>query len=1105
MRTKHILTALAIPALFAACVADDFNEAVTGSDMAQRALLSEDFKLNFGGPDTRFSAGDAGAPLEFSYEVGDAIGGAIIDRFDPTQTDPVKRFPIVPYVSTNHPFVLNAQGEWAIEHTMVEGNYLFYFPYNENNHARTAPVYSIPVMQDLSDKDGKFDPKAAVEKYNMAVGAQFLEKEDLNASLQLVNIYGYARIKVTLDNHYAGSNVDKIVLQADNEKPFVLSGQLSNRKISTLYKSEDFAETLKTKTATSDFELLKNDTDAEGYYDEEMVRTSPVMVAKAPEGTAMEVDAQNNKTFETYIVIPAGTYEKAVNVYLYTTGGNIYAGSVADLTVDRNRVKGVEVRVGETESVPYVVTSEADWNNNVAMLTRNQKDGKAAEFIIANNDFAITNNTKYPTNGAEIKVTGDLKVAGNDVTIKNVTASEVIVEKGAKLTTDGTFSAESIENNGTLEFAVVYDEEDEDLILDYGSDVPGVKNVTNMPGATLNILEDAEVTFYLNNKCDKKSAELAHGTVNVDGMLTLDDNNGSVSENDGDIVVAENGSLRGYFKNWDKKHYPMNEADEEKWTKVYTPTITNNGEIFITKGTAKNYGIIVNNKGSEISCSKTGGSAKFENMNLGSINVADGSRLLITANDGEVILNKLDQTNWKIEDSKRQGTVAYETNSADNGKSYDFTATGKGITKLYVTGDLGITKYGEVKNIVMTGEAKDATLALPKDATLGGTLTIEKGANVAVDSEKATLTDLTIEKGATMTVNEDNEMVVDGTIDNKGTVYVGGKFNAPNTEEAKAGEFRNTSSDSEAIKFKEDQPDTNKVAFETALKALPEAYANNSSEIGTEINTWSELKVANVAACGWTGTGWMKAPFKAVTDAYQAWKGHAYTVDYRDYEKFLNSEICKAALEQGINDARTKADAALEATFAELTPETWLSTNVYVKADTNAKILNATDNETELVAGFAAYVKGTAYDSYKSGDEKAVWLSAKSYNDATNKAAEADVPAYSYIHGYAAGVENQHDYEVMKAMKSLAARNFSWFKKEADGSGAALAETDFKSYKVISDAMTLLNDLYNTTGGMSPTDRKLVENSKVLDYFDEVMENWLYTESSLTKLNEIVQ
>lgn len=1120
MRTKHILTALAIPALFAACVADDFNEAVTGSDMAQRALLSEDFKLNFDGADTRFDAGE-GSGLSFSYETGDKIGGAIIDEFS-YGDDKEKVFTVVPYVSTNHPFVRNAQGEWTIEHTMVEGNYLFYFPYNENNHARTAPMYSIPVMQDLSGKDGKFDPKAAVEKYSMAVGAQFLDKEDLSASLQLVNIFGYARIKVVVDNHYAGGEVDKIVLRTKDNEPFKLSGQISNITVSNLYENletstTDYQNALNAMTATEDFAIAQDSKqeDEASYYEEALNQTSTVIVGKAPEGTALVEDAQRNKTFETYLVVPATGNEKYdkpedikkrdIEVYLYTTDGDIYVGEIKDFYVARNGVNGETVTVQEAKSVPYVVTSEADWNNNVAMLSKNQNGENAAVFIIANEDFAITNNTKFPTNGAEIKVSGELKVAGNNVTIKNVTASEVIVEKGAKLTTDGTFSAESIENNGTLEFAVVYDEKDEDLILDYGSDVPGVKNVTNMPGATLNILEDAEVTFYLNNKCDKKSAELAHGTVNVDGMLTLDDNNGSVSENDGDIVVAENGSLRGYFKNWDKKHYPMNEADEEKWTKVYTPTITNNGEIFITEGTAENYGIIVNNKGSEISCSKTGGSAKFENMNLGSINVADGSRLLITANDGEVILNKLDQTNWKIEDSERQGTVAYKTNSADNGKSYDFTATGKGITKLYVTGDLGITKYGEMKNIVMTGEAEDATLALPKDATLGGTLTIEEGANVAVDSEKATLTNLTIEKGATMTVNEDNEMVVNGTIDNKGTVYVGGKFNAPNTEEAKAGEFRNTSSDSEAIKFKEDQPDTNKVAFETALKALPEAYANNSGEIGTRINTWSELKVANVAACGWTETGWMEAPFKAVTDAYQAWKGHAYTVDYKNYEEFLNSGICKAALEQGINDARTKADAALEATFAELTPETWLSTNVYVKADTNAKILNATDNETELVAGFAAYVKGTAYDSYKSGSKKAVWLSAESYNDATNKAAEADVPAYSYIHGYAAGVANQHDYEVMKAMKSLAARNFSWFKKEADGSGNALAETDFKSYKVISDAMTLINNLYNTTGGMSPTDRKLVENSKVLDYFDEVMEDWLYTESSLTKLNGIVQ
>ena len=1122
MRTKHILTALAIPALFAACVADDFNEAVTGSDMAQRALLSENFKLNFGGADTRFSAGE-GNKLEFSYETGDKIGGAIIDEYDPNGKTQEEKFEVVPYVSTNHPFVRNAQGEWTIEHTMVEGNYLFYFPYNENNHARTAPVYSIPVMQDLSGKDGKFDPKAAVEKYSMGVGAQFLDKEDLSASLQLVNIFGYLHLNIVVDNHYPDGTVDKVVLQAPTGEEFTVAGQLSNRKISNLFKilekdgQTKFDDELDNKLATTDFEILKADEETveeyredASFYDGEMARTSSVIVGKAPEGTKLSNIGQGNKGFETYMVIPATKLDREeattpvnddVTIYLYTVEGDIYSGKVDmyNFYATRNKTRNLTVEVAKTESVPYVVTSEADWNNNVAMLTRNQNGAKAAEFIIANNNFAITNNTKFPTNGAEIKVTGELKVAGNNVTIKNVIAEDVIVEEGAKLTTDGTFSATNIENNGTVDFAIVYDEEKENEIVEYN----GVKNVTNMPGATLNILKDAEIKFYLNNKCDKESAELAHGTLNVNGMLTLDSNNGSVSENDGDIVVAESGSLRGYFTNWDEKKYPEN-ADEEDIEGRYTPTITNNGEIFITTGTAVNYGDIVNSKGAEISCSKTGGSAKFENKAQGSIDVADGSRLLITANEGEVILNKLDQANWKIEGA--QGTVAYKTNSADNGKSYDFTATGKGITKLYVTGNLGITKYGDVDDIVVTGDAEDATLALPKDASLEGTLTIEKGANVAVNSEKATLNNLTIEKGATMTVNEDNNMVVNGAINNKGTVYVGGTFNAPNTPKADAGEFRNTSSDSKAIQFKEDQPDTNKIAFETALKGLADAYADNSGQIGTKIKTWSDLKVADIAACGWTDeTEWVKAPFKAVTDAYLAWKGHAYTNDYKSVIEFLSDEDYETALNEGITAARTKADAALEATFAELTPERWLGNVVYVKADATAKILNATDNTTELVAGFAGYVKGTAYDSYNKVGSKAIWLSAKSYNDATNKAAEADVPAYSYIHGYAANVEGQHDYEVMKAMKDLAARNFSWFKKGTDGSGTALIATDFVSYEVISEAMALLNNLYNTTGGMSPTERKLVENSKVLDYFDEVMEDWLYTTDSLRKLNELVK
>ena len=1108
MRTKHILTALAIPALFAACVADDFNEAVTGSDMAQRALLSEDFKLNFGGADTRFSAGDAGAPLEFSYEVGDAIGGAIIDQFDPTQTDPVKRFPIVPYVSTNHPFVLNAQGEWAIEHTMVEGNYLFYFPYNENNHARTAPVYSIPVMQDLSDKDGKFDPKAAVEKYNMAVGVQFLEKEDLNASLQLVNIYGYARIKVTLDNHYAGSNVDKIVLQADNEKPFVLSGQLSNSKISTLYKSEDFAETLKTKTATSDFELLKDDTDAEGYYDEEMVRISPVMVAKAPEGTAMEVDAQNNKTFETYIVIPAGTYEKAVNVYLYTTDGNIYAGSVANLTVDRNKVKGVEVTVRETESVPYVVTSEADWNNNVAMLTKNQKDDKAAEFIIANNDFAITNNTKYPTNGAEIKVTGDLKVAGNNVTIKNVAADNVIIEKGAKLTTNGTFAAASIENNGELVFAPVYDEEDEDEVVNYDymydGDAKvvtknGVEVVVNKATGKVTVSEKAIATFELTNEIDEDKASI-HGemTIAKDAKVTLT----AGSTNSG--LITNNGTLNGTFTNNEEIVYTAAGETKEESTNRYTPTIVNNANITIDNGTLTNEGDIENNQGAVISCVNNSNIAQINNS--GSIDVAVGSRMLITSNtNGEVILHALNQTNWTIQNKNDEtSVVAYETTAADNTTTgIDFTTTGKNITKLYVTGSLNIAKMGtSLNNIEMTEEATAATLILPEKANWNGKLTVKEGANVVITEAKAsadgmTLGDLVVEEKATLTVNEDDKLTV-STVNNNGTVYVGGYFEATTTKEENAGKGKFLStSDTGDVVFN----DSLGTEVETALAGLYTTWITNTGTVAADGTlSWGGVVDKITKETEWTNTTSASGEWKKAMDAVVKAAKLDGSITLEKFREYLQTPAVTKVIKETVDAAETAADKLLKAEIEKVTLN-WLGTDAYLEKTAGSIIKVGTEDDTTpvtLAKGFGAYISSeTGFLSGRSNSSKAekeMILSAKSYTYTAG-----DEPDFSYAPAYAGTAE----YEVLEGLNTLVNSSdvqASWF--GVNGTNKYIHANFDELLNVQTAVRKVVEKLDDTKNPLGTVERLVVESCNMDDYLLEVLD-WKYSDATIAALNDL--
>lgn len=1098
MRTKHILTALAIPALFAACVADDFNEAVTGSDMAQRALLSEDFKLNFGGPETRFSAG-SGSGLEFSYEVGDKIGGAIIDEYHPENIDEGKSpYVVVPYVSTNHPFVLNEQGEWAIEHTMVEGNYLFYFPYNENNHARTAPMYSIPVLQDLSGKDGKFDPKAAVEKYSMGVGAQFLDKEDLSASLELVNIFGYLHLNIVLDNHYPDGNVDKIVIESpksngayDENLKFALNGQLDNKGISSLFGTLEnegitaYEKALEEKNATTDFAI----TDTESaYYDEEMNEKSPVIVGKAPEGTALENIGQGNKGFETYLVIPAtdeptnGT--KEVTIYLYTTEGDIYSGTVelGDFYVTRNKVRSVEVEVEKGDAVPYVVTSEADWNNNVKMLAKNEK----ATFIIAGNDFAITNNTKYPTNGATITVSSDLKVTGNNVTIKNVNAANVIVEKGAKLTTDGTFSAANIENNGTLEFAVVYDEEDEDEIVNYGK----VTEVSNEPGATLNILKDAIVTFKLINEIDKKDATLTHGAMTVNGQVTLN----AGSENNGDITIASTGSLRGQFTNAEEVTYPVGATKEEDIENRYTPTITNNGEIYVTTGTVTNNGKVVNND--EISCSKTNSDAKF--VNAGVIELGEKVQMLITDNaNGEIILDALEQTGWSVEEDN--GTVSYKTQAADNDKSYDFGKVGTRITKLYVTGNLGITSYGEKLSSVEV--TTNATLALPESTADTpeelNELTIKKGATVTASSKGAEVGDLYVEKDARLTINSDNKMTVKNVY-NEGKVYVGGTFTTTEMTEDQAkeyeGEFRNTvGGENGNIKFAEEVMQEGEL--KTALTNLYNAWFKNATKIGVgkDFDSWEDVTAENIAdKTTWTNDSWQKTAMDAVLKA-----AGIEEMTLEEFRKYLKEDMNAKVINDLAAAAKVKADEKLAEEIKKLDNTTWLGEDAYLEQTAGSIIKVGTEDEekpTTLVDGFVAYIQDATNGFLNGKTDKGIILSAGSYS---YKA--ADVPAYSYAPAYA----GTSTYEVLEGLNTLANSTVvtDWFGE----SSQKWTTTQFNTLEGVKEAVIAVSDKMDaTTDPLTGAEKIIVEGCGITDaYVQEVILDWKYTDETIEALNAL--
>lgn len=774
MRTKHILTALALPALLAACTADDFESVSTGTQ-AQRAQLNPNLEFSFGDAETRFSAGEPGAALTFSYEVNDTVGGAIIDEYLGGGSD-IDNFIVKPYISTNHPFVYTGT-KWELKHTMVEGHYMFYFPYNENNHERGAVRYSIPVLQDLSDAaTGEFNPKAAIEKYNMSVSAKFLAKTDLSVSTQMTNLFSYPRLKVLIDNHYAGGEIDKIVLQAGASESFALNGQIDNDKLWNLYK--DYEDEIDNYNTTDAFRLTSG-----SYYEQDLNETSDIMVLKAPAGTKTTTDAQNNKSFETYFVMPAATFSNPITVYVYMASGEVYRGTIAARAFNRNKIAALEVNAEAAPNAPYVVTSEADWNNYVSLL----KKGDNVNFTVAGDNFSLSNSAKYPTVAATINVTGNLKVSGNNVTMKNVSAETITVLEGAKLTTDETLAADEIVNKGTLVLAKVVDEDGDAVTYS------GVESVVNE--GTVTVPAEAIAAFALTNEAGAKVVN--NGTMSISGS------NDATIENSGVMNISDDFENKA---NSDKNY----DGEDDNF-----PTINNSGSILALNGTLTNAGTINNAKGATVTCKSLGGTIE----NGGVINATAGSTTYITDNNGGKVVVELAIPNDEVVITNANGRVEYTATKASESFKNSI------VTDVIAKSTLTITDLGSVSTLTVNNTA---TLTLPKDAEIAA-VNVKAGTTTLASDLSTDL--LTVAKGAVVKVNSGTTLNVENMV-NAGKISVAGQFVAnmsgtEDSETSKAGLVEESGSNTNQVTWSLSDATTAKAKYEDALEVAVSEWAND--------------------------------------------------------------------------------------------------------------------------------------------------------------------------------------------------------------------------------------------------------------------------------------
>lgn len=216
MRTKHLLTAMVLPALFAACSSEEFEGVNNSANELKGRVELGKVTLTVGDEaDTRFAAGTGDDYNGFVAADGDAIGACLVDVTGGTENtlvgDQTSKqahmglYNLVNDIQTNYAFK-QAGASWSCEGNLVEGNYLFYLPYNKDHKTRTPMTAKLPTVQTLTVKDGAVVKESAID-YVFAQGGimgvqhLFMDRSDNAAVLSSLRpVYAYPLI--TLVNQY---------------------------------------------------------------------------------------------------------------------------------------------------------------------------------------------------------------------------------------------------------------------------------------------------------------------------------------------------------------------------------------------------------------------------------------------------------------------------------------------------------------------------------------------------------------------------------------------------------------------------------------------------------------------------------------------------------------------------------------------------------------------------------------------------------------------------------------------------------------------------------------------------------------------------------------
>ena len=228
---KILLPGMLASIAFAACTNEELvpqQTAVPEFDLSSRPVVGQ-VDLVFG-PQTRMGLGTGYNGFEFAAT--DKLGARLIDEVNTSKLGYANhQFRYKPAANnvaySNYAYEKQADGSWGTEALLVEGNYMFYAPYNAEARDRSALGVTFPIVQNIDPtstdkvKTEKGDLDANVDAvqeffsgengHTAFIGHYFLDaSKDIDGITPAYN-HLYAYPVITLTNDYKVSKAGELV------------------------------------------------------------------------------------------------------------------------------------------------------------------------------------------------------------------------------------------------------------------------------------------------------------------------------------------------------------------------------------------------------------------------------------------------------------------------------------------------------------------------------------------------------------------------------------------------------------------------------------------------------------------------------------------------------------------------------------------------------------------------------------------------------------------------------------------------------------------------------------------------------------------------------